>query len=90
MKKKNSDAEKLAQIIKDNPGATAIIDNDSWYLDAPQPEEYPTWDKEQKHHWDKNKSTLARSYDFPELEVSYGYGLLQAMAVLNDITIENI
>ena len=84
------DAEKLAQIIKDNPGALAIVDNDSWYLEAPQPKDYDDWDGEQQYHWDEHKRTIARSYDFPELGISHGYGLLEAMAILTNVTIEGV
>lgn len=84
-----SDAEKLAKIIEKNPGAVALVDNDDWYLEAPKPAGYDEWDEEQRYYWDEHRSTLARSYDFPELGATYGRGLLEAMALLTNITIEN-
>lgn len=80
----------LAGIIEQNPGATAIIDNDVWYLEAITPPEYDELNEEQKRYWVDTQATLATSLDFPQLGCCFGYGLLQAMALICNITVEQV
>ncbi|MCP4370017.1 MAG: hypothetical protein GY797_18155 [Deltaproteobacteria bacterium] len=84
-----TDEERLAQIIKTNPGATAYIDNDNWQLNKPEPPEYDDWSEDKQEDWYKS-CQLAGSRDFPTLGISYGYGLLEAMGLLLKIKIEGV
>jgi hypothetical protein len=86
-RKKMTDERKLAEIIKANPGAVAYIDNDNWHLDKPIPHELANWSEEKQNEW-YDSCELTNSAAFPKLGVSYGHGLLQAMAALLDIKLE--
>lgn len=80
---------KLAKIITNNPGAVAYIDNDAWYLYKPLPTGYDDWPQEEQDEW-YGKSRLACSDDFALLGNSYGYGLLEAMAHIHNIKLEEV
>lgn len=43
-------SKNLAQIIRDNPGAVAIVDNDGWWLRSPQPAESASEDEWDRWH----------------------------------------
>ena len=88
----------LVQIIRDNPGCTAVIDNDYWVLlrAPPKPEDEMTeddWDA-----FDDDPDTeLAQSGDVMELgDGGYGSGhcyggdLLQALAIIVGIKVRSV
>ena len=89
----------LVQIIKDNPGCVAIIDNDCWSLHKKHPHEkphdgddcYDQWEK-----WDK-ENELASDGEVIELgDGGYGSGncyggdLLQALALIVGVKVESV
>lgn len=89
----------LVQIIRDNPGCIAIIDNDCWWLrkDEDQPPEYDHWTYEKQQEWD-DAQLLARSGEQIERLGDGGYGsgncyggdILQALAVIAGIKVESV
>lgn len=80
---------KLAQIITNNPGAVACIDNDSWHLYRLPPPDYDDWSSVQQDDW-YHTCRLAYSGDFKFLGITHGYGLLEAMAHLLKIKLEGV
>jgi hypothetical protein len=83
----------LVQIIRDNPGCFAIIDNDCWHLFKREPTEE---ELEADDSWHEN-NLLARDGEVEELgDGGYGSGhcyggdLLQALAVIVGITVESV
>lgn len=87
----------LIQIIKDNPGFTAIVDNDSWYLAGPEtPEERAAWDAgdDERAEALRDARTLATSRDaFTNPKhggICYGEGLLHAMAEMAGGKVEGV
>lgn len=93
--------EQLAQIIKDNPGCIARIDNDSWTLERQPRSANPHLAEEAKGYseaaddWD-TKNILARAYDcegadertFPFGSCCYGGHILDALALVVGIQVE--
>ena len=86
----------LAQIIKDNPGCVATIDNDSWWLHKapPKPVEDLTHDEYDK--WQDN-GALAGDGEVKSLgDGGYGSGnryggdILQALAQIVGVKIESV
>lgn len=67
----------LAQILKDNPGCTAILDNDCFWI-------YKTLDCGDEHPGDVDGNSLYRGDQQPGIE------LLAAMAELLNINLENV
>ncbi len=84
-----TEVEKLAKIIKDNPGAVASIDNSYWILHKPFPPGYDEWKEDRQEEWYES-GILAESDDFPSLGYLSGYGLLEAFAVLCKIKVEGV
>ena len=84
-----NDKERLAEIIKGNQGAVAYIDNDYWSLRKPTPAEYDTWGKDEQEQWYET-CELANSDQFDSFSSLHGWGLLEAMATILDITIEGV
>ncbi len=88
----------LVNIIKNNPGCIARIDNDNWYLekDIPYPEDFEKWDEKSQDEWNESL-TLASSHDELVPRGSgygsgnlYGGDILQALALIVGITIESV
>jgi hypothetical protein len=85
----------LVQLIRDNPGAVAIVDNDSWTLWKEHPDNSPE-DDEGYEAWElANK--LADDGDIKSLgDGGYGSGncyggdILQACAVIAGIEVESV
>lgn len=69
----------LVQIIRDNPGCTAMIDNDAWWLTAA--------DGETELASDGEVQPIGRGYGSGS---SYGGDLLQALAVIVGIKVESV
>lgn len=79
----------LVQIIRDNPGCFAVVDNDCWTLYSRDPAE---------HDDDPEEIELASSDDHLEHLGDGGYGsgncyggdILQALAKIVGITVESV
>ncbi len=85
-----TDKEKLAQIIRDNPGATLRIDNDHYYFVPPMPVGFDDWGEEVQEEWWENDSELCASRDFPDLGTNDGYGVLETMCEMMNINLEGV
>jgi len=86
----------LVQIIQDNPGCIATVDNDCWWLHKAPPK--PTDEMTQKEYddWQEN-GKLADADDVKPIgDGGYGSGccyggdILQALAVIVGIKIESV
>lgn len=77
----------LAQIIRENPGCVAVVDNDCWWLykKAPDPEQDD--DSENELANDRNVIRVGDGYGSGN---RYGGDLLQALAQIVGITIESV
>lgn len=89
MTEKKEQLVKLCEIIKNNPGAVAYIDNDSWHLHKSIPLGYDDWSEDKQAKRDEG-CELAISDDYPALGNCYGYGLLEAMAFVFGIKLEGV
>ena len=88
-------AKDLVQLIRDNPGAVFVVDNDCWWMRPapPKPVEEMTDDE-----WDDyDEITLARDGEVIELgDGGYGSGcryggdILQALAAIVGVKIESV
>lgn len=89
----------LVQIIKDNPGCVAIVDNDWWSLHKAAPNDNPHYDSNDDdaiEAWDE-ENTLANAGDVKSIgDGGYGSGncyggdILQALAAIVGITVESV
>lgn len=94
----------LVQLIKDNPGCVAIIDNDCWTLYKKHPSENPqeedgdseTWDEDAYEKWN-DENELASDGEVEEIgDGGYGSGncyggdILQALAVICGVKVESV
>ncbi|MBX5010868.1 hypothetical protein HJB67_12975 [Rhizobium lentis] len=89
----------LVQIIRDNPGCIAVIDNDHWSLHAKDPSENPHEDDDNYEAYEawEEANTLAQAGDVKRLgDGGYGSGncyggdILQALAVIVGIKVESV
>ncbi len=90
----------LVQIIKNNPGCTATIDNDCWELtpENPYPEGFGDWDSDKQDAWYEANLPLAdSSSDLEPLKGStyqanncYGGAVLLALAEIVGINIQAV
>lgn len=78
----------LVQIIRDNPGATAVIDNDWWGLYKRPPSEVED---------DESNELITCDDDFKPLGdggygsgCTYGGDILQALAVIVGLKVESV
>ena len=94
-------AKDLAQIIRDNPGCVAIIDNDCWSLHREHPDKNPNdWSDNERacERWDEDNLLADDGDTFdPHLgDGGYGSGncyggdILQALAQIVGITVESV
>lgn len=74
------DAKKLARIILCNRGCVAHIDNDNWQIVKDLPDDWDDLNDEQQDQWYDAEGLIASNHEFPELGISYGYGILEALA----------
>ena len=87
----------LVQIIRDNPGCYAEIDNDCWTLFKVDPYKNPHEGGEADAYdaWEE-ENTLARDGEVRPLGEGYGSGncyggdILQALAVIVGIKVESV
>ena len=93
----------LVQIIRDNPGSVAVIDNDYWSLLRQPSDQNPHWDNdddddEAAEKWDEENILAQAGDDFvPRLgDGGYGSGhfyggdILQALAIIVGIKVESV
>lgn len=81
MRRAELTVEELVAVIKANPGACALVDNDNWQLYKTNPY---TSDTDADGWYEENE--IARG-DSP---VDAGGGLLEALATICGITIEGV
>lgn len=94
----NKKKKDLVQIIRDNPGCVAIIDNDCWTLrkDVSRPDDYDEWSYAKQEKWDKARELANSDEDLISLGDGYGSGncyggdILQALAVIVGIRVESV
>lgn len=91
----------LVQIIRDNPGCVAIVDNDSWTLYRVHPDQNPHNEETDEEfskadEWDKRNELASDGEVKPLGDGGYGSGncyggdILQALAVIVGIKIESV
>jgi hypothetical protein len=90
----------LAQIIKDNPGCVAIVDNDCWTLYCKHPDQNPHEyyaDIAAHDGWAETNRLASSDDDLKPLgDGGYGSGncyggdLLQALAVIVGVKVESV
>lgn len=90
-----SEKKDLVQIIKDNPGCHAVIDNDCWWLYREDPANAPEGN-DAYEAWEK-QNLLARDGEVTELGdggygtgCSYGGDIFQALAVIVGLKVESV
>jgi hypothetical protein len=93
MAKKQKD---LVQIIRDNPGCVAMVDNDCWRLFKSDPEELEIEDDDEYEKWEE-ANLLATNDDIKPLgDGGYGSGncyggdILQALAIIVGVKISSV
>lgn len=96
---KTKEKKDLVQIIRDNPGCRAVIDNDCWWLekDSPEPDGFDDWTEEAREEWFESQK-LASSSDRLMLlrgctygsEDCYGGAILLALAEIVGIQVESV
>lgn len=94
-----SKVKDLAQIIRDNPGCVATIDNDCWTLHkgTPEPDGFDNWKYEKQEAWreaqelaasdDRLKPFTGETYQDP---AHYGGAVLLALAEIVGIKVESV
>ena len=89
----------LVEVIKSNPGCTAIIDNDCWalYRESPYgPNTAPEEDDPKFEQWEKDNRLAGDDDVLPLGDGGYGSGncyggdILQALAVIVGIKVESV
>ena len=73
-------------LIRSNPGATAILDNDSWHVEKPKPEGFPEMAPRDQEAW-YDQATLLSSHDVPGCD--YGGGLIEILALYFELNCES-
>ena len=85
----------LVDIIRDNPGCIAVIDNDSWYI----VKDCPNWDAlsdDERMQWHETSMLVSSSDNIVRRGSGYGSGnvyggdVLQALAEIVGIKIESV
>ena len=86
----------LVQVIRDNPGCIATVDNDCWYLHKAPPKPIDDMTDDEYDEWQKN-GEIANDSNVKRLgDGGYGSGciyggdLLQALAVIVGVKIESV
>jgi hypothetical protein len=89
----------LAQIIRDNPGCIATIDNDCWTLakNEPYPPDFDKWDYKKQDEWRESLELASSSDTFKPFSGEtyqsgscYGGDILLALAEIVGIKIESV
>jgi hypothetical protein len=96
---KKGQEKDLVQIIRDNPGCIATIDNDCWWIKkgTPHPDGFDNWSSAKQEEWeeaqeiassnDKIKSVGMETYQSGNC---YGGDILLALAVIAGIKVESV
>lgn len=96
---KKSEVKDLVQIIKDNPGCIAVIDNDSWTLKkgTPYPDDFDNWDGKKAEEWEEAQELASSSDKLKPFNMEtyqegncYGGDILLALATIVGIKIESV
>jgi hypothetical protein len=88
----NVTTTKLAEIIKKNPGAIVILDNDSWWINRGEnPYDWQSDDPKEVARYDKfeEKKTIVSSQDMKYSGGPYGRDILEALAYIVGVQIED-
>ena len=89
----------LVQIIRDNPGCVAEIDNDMWVLRkyVPVPADFDKWRDDEQEAWWQSQVLASSDEDIVPLgDGGYGSGncyggdVLQALAQIVGIKVESV
>jgi hypothetical protein len=87
----------LVQIIRDNPNAVAVIDNDCWWIYRESPENNPHEDYDKQDEWDQANILVSSDDRIGRLgDGGYGSGncyggdILQALAVIVGLKVESV
>lgn len=86
----------LVQIIRDNPGCVAVIDNDCWILHRKDPNDCPFQEEGAADAWHQSNmlcddSSVARLGDGGYGSgPTYGGDILQALAIIVGIKVESV
>lgn len=88
-KKQKLSIEDLADLIEANPGCTATLDNDWWCLESAMPEDLDEDDDEAYDEW-QSTNRICSSDDMLGGGGSYGRDILEALALIVGIEIENV
>lgn len=89
----------LIQIVKDNPGAVATIDNDEWVLSrkANPPKGFDNWTEEAQDKWRAENELACSEDDLKPLPGDtyqenncYGGAILLACAAIAGIKVESV
>lgn len=92
MTERNKD---LVQIIKDNPGCIATVDNDCWWLQAAPTKPIDEMTEDEREAWYDRPYLASDSDVFPRGSgygsgCTYGGDLLQALAEIVGIKVESV
>jgi hypothetical protein len=86
----------LVELIKQNPGARFIVDNDSWSMHKPFPDGFDGWDEEAQDHWTDASQLVGDDEVTARGDGGYGSGncyggdILQALAEIVGVEIESV
>lgn len=90
----------LVQIIRDNPGCVARIDNDSWELlrGRKVPKRAETWSVDEEDAWWAEETLASSNDDLLPMKAGKGYGsgccyggdILVALAQIAGIKVESV
>lgn len=86
----------LVQIIKDNPGCVATVDNDGWVLHKAPPKPVDDLTNEEIEHWQETGELACDDDVIIRGDGGYGSGncyggdILQALAEIVGIKIESV
>ena len=85
----------LVQIIKDNPGCIATIDNDIWWLRKAPPMPVGDMTEDEYDDW-QDDGLLISSDEVEAIGTGYGSGplyggdILQALAIIVGVKVESV
>jgi hypothetical protein len=83
---------KLASIIQKNPDAVITLDNDCWWMDkGVNPYDWQSDDPKEVERYDKfeDKKRIVSSQDMKYSSGPYGRDVLEALAYIVGVTIED-
>lgn len=82
-------AENLAALLERYRGRCSMfVDNDNWQIIQTPPEGYGDWPEEKQDEWYETEGMIADNHNFPDLGISHGLGVLEALALSAMIKLE--